>query len=130
MEIGMLPKELLTDFLAVALYLLVGVVFAVVPLILSSLIVKRSAGVRREETYESGMETIGSAWIQFTAAYYTYALIFLAFDVDVLYLFPVALAYGKYAVRDFLEVVLFVGILSLAIVYAWCKGVFEWERKR
>ncbi|MHC1745157.1 MAG: NADH-quinone oxidoreductase subunit A [Syntrophobacteraceae bacterium] len=126
----MLPKELMTDFLAVALYLLVGVVFAVVPLILSSLIVKRSKGARRDETYESGMQTIGSAWIQFTVAYYIYALIFLAFDVDVLYLFPVALAYGKYAIRDLVEVVIFVGILSLAIVYAWCKGVFEWEPKK
>lgn len=126
----MLPKELLTDFLAVALYLMVGIVFAVVPLIVSSLIVRRSTGRRREDTYESGMETIGSAWIQFTVAYYIYALIFLAFDVDVLYLFPVALAYGKYAIRDFVEVFIFVGILSLAIVYAWCKGVFEWERKK
>ena len=126
----MLPKELTTDFLAVALYLLVGVVFAVVPIIISSLIVKRSSGEKREETYESGMQTIGSAWIQFTAAYYIYALIFLAFDVDVLYLFPVALAYGKYAMRDLVEVVIFVGILSLAIVYAWRKGVFEWNPKQ
>lgn len=126
----MLPKELMTDFLAVALYLLVGVLFAIVPLIVSSLIVKRSKGVRRDETYESGMQTIGSAWIQFTVAYYIYALIFLAFDVDVLYLFPVALAYGKYPIRDLVEVVIFVGILSLAIVYAWCKGVFEWESKK
>ncbi|NTU49052.1 MAG: NAD(P)H-quinone oxidoreductase subunit 3 [Syntrophobacteraceae bacterium] len=126
----MLPKELMTDFLAIALFLLVGVVFAVVPIIISSLIVKRSAGARREETYESGMQTIGSAWIQFTVAYYIYALIFLAFDVDVLYLFPVALAYGKYALRDLVEVTIFVGILSLAIVYAWCKGVFEWETKQ
>lgn len=126
----MLPKELMTDFLSVALYLLVGIIFAVVPIILSSLIVKRSAGAQRAETYESGMQTIGSAWIQFTVAYYIYALIFLAFDVDVLYLFPVALAYGKYAMRDLVEVVIFVGILSLAIVYAWCKGVFEWNPKR
>jgi NAD(P)H-quinone oxidoreductase subunit 3 len=125
----MLPKELFTDFFAVALYLLVGIVFAVVPLILSTLIVRRSAGVQRAETYETGMQTIGSAWIQFTVAYYIYALIFLAFDVDVLYLFPVAIAYGKYAMRDFVEVVLFVGILSLAIVYAWRKGVFEWKPK-
>lgn len=125
----MLPKELLTDFLSVALYLLVGVIFAVTPIIVSSLIVKRSAGKMREETYESGMETIGSAWIQFTVAYYIYALIFLAFDVDVLYLFPVALAYGKYAIRDLVEVFIFVGILSLAIVYAWCKGVFEWKSR-
>jgi NADH-quinone oxidoreductase subunit A len=126
----MLPKELMTDFLAIAFFLLVGVVFAVIPIIISSLIVKRSAGAKREETYESGMQTIGSAWIQFSVAYYIYALIFLAFDVDVLYLFPVALAYGKYALRDLIEVGIFVGILSLAIVYAWCKGVFEWETKR
>jgi len=125
----MLPRELMTDFLAIALYLLVGVIFAVVPLIISRLIVRRSTGAQRDETYESGMQTIGSAWMQFTAAYYIYALISLAFDVDVLYLFPVALAYGKFAVRDFVEVVIFVGILSLAIVYAWRKGVFEWKVK-
>lgn len=126
----MLPKELLTDFLAIALFIAVGVVFAVVPLIISSLVARRSSGVTRDETYESGMETIGSAWIQFTAAYYIYALIFVAFDVDVLYLFPVAIAYGGYAIRDLVEVVIFVGILSLAIVYAWCKGVFEWQPKK
>lgn len=125
----MLPNELITDFLAVALYLTVGIVFAVTPIIISSLIVKRSAGLKREETYESGMQTIGSAWIQFSVAYYIYALIFLAFDVDVLYLFPVALAYGKYPIRDLVEVLIFVGILSLAIVYAWRKGVFEWKAK-
>ena len=125
----MLTRELTTDFLAVALYLLVGVIFAVVPLIISKLIVRRSEGARRDETYESGMQTIGSAWMQFTAVYYIYALIFLAFDVDVLYLFPVAMAYGKYAIRDFVEIVIFVGILSLAIVYAWRKGVFEWKVK-
>lgn len=126
----MLTEELLFDFMAVAFFLLVGVLFAVAPLILSSLIVKRSRGVQREETYESGMQTIGSAWIQFTVAYYIYALIFLAFDVDVLYLFPVAMVYGSYALRDIVGVLLFVGILSLAIVYAWCKGVFEWQSQR
>jgi NADH-quinone oxidoreductase subunit A len=119
----------MTDYLAVALYLVAGLVFAVMPIIVSRLVSRRSRGQYRAATYESGMETIGSAWIQFTVAYYIYALIFLAFDVDVLYLFPVALAYGKYAVRDLVEVVLFVGILSLAIVFAWRKGVFEWNRR-
>lgn len=125
----MISTTLMTDFLAVGLYLLTGLVFAVVPLILSKLIVKRSAGTLRDETYESGMLPAGSAWIQFTVAYYIYALIFLAFDVDVLYLFPVAIAYGKYAARDLVEVLIFVGILSLAIIYAWRKGVFEWNRR-
>ena len=125
----MISQKLMTDFLAVSLYLFAGLVFAIVPMIISRLIVRKSHGALREATYESGMETIGSAWIQFTVVYYIYALIFLAFDVDVLYLFPVALVYGKYAARDLIEVIVFVGILSLAIVYAWRKGVFEWKRK-
>ncbi len=125
----MISPKLMTDFLAVTLYLVAGLVFAVVPLIVSVLVARRGRGALREATYESGMETIGSAWIQFTVVYYIYALIFLAFDVDVLYLFPVALAYGKYGSRDLIEVIIFVGILSLAIVYAWRKGVFEWKRR-
>jgi NADH-quinone oxidoreductase subunit A len=57
-------------------------------------------------------------------------LIFLAFDVDVIFLFPVLLAFDQgYFWRDLVEIVIFVGILSLVIVYAWCRGVFEWKRK-
>ncbi len=51
-------------------------------------------------------------------------------DVDVLFLFPVLLAYGKgYVWRDFIEITMFIGILSLVIVYAWCRGVFTWKRR-
>lgn len=123
-------EQALHDFLYVAAFLLVGVLFAITPIIAAWLIGGRSEGVKRAETYESGMPTIGSAWVQFSVAYYIYALIFLAFDVDVLYLFPVALAYDKgFVVRDFIEVVIFISILSLAIVYAWRKGVFTWQKR-
>jgi NAD(P)H-quinone oxidoreductase subunit 3 len=126
-----MPKQALHDFLYVAVFLVVGVLFAISPIVLSWLIGGRSEGAKREETYESGMPTIGSAWVQFSVAYYIFALIFLAFDVDVLYLFPVALAYNKgFIIRDFIEIVIFIGILSLAIVYAWRKGVFNWQRRR
>ncbi len=125
----MIPLKPMNDFLAITLYLAAGLLFAVVPIIISMLIVKRGQGTQRAATYESGMETIGSAWIQFTVAYYIYALIFLAFDVDVLYLFPVGTVYGGYGARDLVEVLVFVGILSLAIVYAWRKGVFEWKSR-
>ena len=125
-----MTDQVLHDFLYVAVFLLVGVIFAVSPIIISWLIGGRSEGVKRSETYESGMPAIGSAWIQFSVAYYIYALIFLAFDVDVLYLFPVALAYDQgFLVRDFVEIVIFIGILSLAIVYAWRKGVFTWHKR-
>jgi NAD(P)H-quinone oxidoreductase subunit 3 len=126
-----MPEQVLKDFLYVGIFLLTGVLFAVAPIIVSRLIGGRSEGEKRSETYESGMPTIGSAWIQFSVSYYIFALIFLAFDVDVLYLFPVALAYNQgFVIRDFVAIVIFIGILSLAIVYAWRKGVFLWEKKR
>jgi NAD(P)H-quinone oxidoreductase subunit 3 len=100
-------------------------------MVVSWLIGGRSEGAKRAETYESGMPTIGSAWIQFSVAYYVFALIFLAFDVDVLFLFPVAVAYNQgFVIRDFLAIVLFIGILSLAIIYAWRKGVFTWQKRK
>ncbi|MGD8254075.1 MAG: NADH-quinone oxidoreductase subunit A [Syntrophobacterales bacterium] len=126
-----MTAQALHDFVYVAVFLLVGVLFAVSPIIISWLIGGRSVGVKRAETYESGMPAIGSAWIQFSVAYYIYALIFLAFDVDVLFLFPVAMAYDKgFLARDFIEIVIFISILSLAIVYAWRKGVFTWQKRR
>lgn len=124
-------SQALHDFLYVGVFLVAGGIFAVTPIIIGWLIGGRSAGVKRDETYESGMPTIGSAWMQFSVSYYIYALIFLAFDVDVLYLIPVALAYDKgFFIRDFIEIVIFIGMLSLAIVYAWRKGVFTWQKKR
>ncbi len=124
-------SQALLDFLYVGVFLVAGGIFAVTPIIIGWLIGGRSAGVKRAETYESGMPTIGSAWMQFSVSYYIYALIFLAFDVDVLYLIPVALAYDRgFFIRDFIEIVIFIGMLSLAIVYAWRKGVFTWQKKR
>ena len=79
------------------------------------------------------MDPIGDAWIRYSAAYYLYALVFVAFAVDVLYLIPVALVYNRVPgirIRDFVELLIFVGILSLVIVYAWKKGIFEWKRKQ
>ena len=80
---------------------------------------------------ECGVEPIGDAWIRYSAVYYLYALVFVAFAVDVLYLIPVALVYNRvFAWRDLVEVAMFVGTLSLVIIYAWKKGVFEWTRRK
>lgn len=121
-----MPPTLHIDYFFVLVFLLVSMGFAVVPIVLGHLISPRSMGLKKLVSYESGMEPIGQAWVKFGVAYYLFALIFLAFDVDVLYLFPVLLAYGSFPWRDLIEIFIFVGILSLAIVYAWCKGVFDW----
>ena len=122
--------QALSDFSFVLVYLVAAGLFAIGPLIIAKLIAPRSFGTARDAIYECGMPTIGSAWIQVAVIYYLFALLFLAFDVDVLFLLPVLLAYGKgYVWRDFIEVTIFIGILSLVIIYAWNRGVFSWKRK-
>jgi NADH:ubiquinone oxidoreductase subunit 3 (subunit A) len=123
--------QALSDFSFVLVYLVAAALFAMGPLIIAYLVAPRSHGAAKDAIYECGMPTIGSAWIQVAVIYYLFALLFLAFDVDVLFLFPVLLAYGKgYVWRDFIEVTIFIGILGLVIVYAWCRGVFSWKRRQ
>jgi len=121
------------DLIYVAAFCLGGLVFAVGPFIVVHLLAARKTRNCANKTgqyIECGMEPIGDAWIRYSAVYYLYALVFVAFAVDVLYLIPVALVYNRqFVIRDFVELVMFVGILSLVIVYAWKKGVLEWKRR-
>ncbi|MCC5877308.1 MAG: NADH-quinone oxidoreductase subunit A [Candidatus Sumerlaeia bacterium] len=106
--------------------LLAGVFLGLGPVLVPLLIAPHSRGEKTEETYECGMETIGSAWIRFDLAFYLFALIFLAFSVAALYLFPVAVVYNSdaYIWRDLIAVTLFLLIMSSPLVYAWRMGVF------
>ena len=128
-----MSDELLIQFLYVITFLLGGFLSAFAPFIISYLIApKRIKTAKSEEIYECGIEPFGEMWnFRYGAAYYLYALIFLAFDVDVLYLFPVAAAFDMVnGARGLIELFIFIAVLSLAIVYAWVKGVFKWEQKR
>jgi NADH-quinone oxidoreductase subunit A len=130
-----MDQQILTNIIYVTIFLIGALLFGFGPIIIVKLLSPsastRNIADKTGQFIECGMEPIGSAWIRFGIIYYLYALIFLAFDVDVLFLFPVAVAYNspEFVVRDFVEVLIFVGILSLAIVYAWVKGVFKWEQK-
>lgn len=124
------------DVLWVAAFTLGGLSFALGPIAIVYLLMPnktRQIDNKSLQSIECGMDPIGDPWIRYGVVFYLYALIFLAFDVDVLFLFPVAVAYNDpvfaSSIRDFVEIILFVGILSLAVVYAWIKGVFKWERK-
>ena len=118
----------LGDFLFVFIFFLVGLALPVVMFIVEFLLGPKMLGGKRDMTYESGVAPIKTAWLQFGASYYLFALIFLAFDVDVLYLFPVLLSYQKGTnYFELIELFIFLLILTLAIVYAWRKGVFKWK---
>jgi NADH:ubiquinone oxidoreductase subunit 3 (subunit A) len=131
-----LDQQTLTNIIYVAIFLIGALLFGFGPIIIVKLLSPsshtRNISNKTGQFIECGMDPIGSAWIRFGIVYYLYALIFLAFDVDVLFLFPVAVAYNnpEFVIRDLVEVLIFVGILSLAVVYAWVKGVFNWELKK
>jgi len=124
-----------TDLIYIVAFALGGLAFALGPFVVVHLLAARKTrnyANKTEQMIECGMDPIGDAWIRYSAVYYLYALIFVAFAVDVLFLIPVALVYDRipeFGIRDFVEVVIFVGILSLVIVYSWKKGLFEWTRK-
>ncbi len=122
------------DLIYLAAFCLGGLGFALGPLLVVYLLAARKTRQTANKTgqpIECGMEPIGDAWIRYSAVYYLYALVFVAFAVDVLYLIPVALVYNeKFAIRDFVEMSIFVAILSLVIVYAWKKGIFRWNPRK
>ncbi len=131
-----MDQQTLTNIIYVFIFLLGALAFGVGPILIVKLLSPsshtRNISNKTGQFIECGIEPIGSAWIRFGIVYYLYALIFLAFDVDVLFLFPVAVAYNspEFVIRDLVEVFIFVGILSLAVVYAWVKGVFKWDQKK
>jgi len=81
----------------------------------------------KNTTYESGVETIGDTWVQFRAQYYLIGLIFLIFDVEVIFLFPIALAYGQLSLFSVVAAITFVLILLLGLFLEWRKGALEWS---
>lgn len=122
------------DLIYIFAFLLGGLAFAMGPFVAVHLLSARTTRQSDHKTgqfIECGMEPIGDAWIRYSAVYYLYALVFVAFAVDVLFLIPVALVYDRqFPVRDLVELVLFVGVLSLVIIYAWKKGIFEWYPRK
>jgi len=116
--------------LAIILFLLAAVVFAAGPLIASVFLSPKARGGNLSIPYECGMPPHGESWIRFGVSYYLYGILFLAFEVDVLYLFPFAVYYplseGWVA---FWEVFIFIFVLTAAILYFFKKGVFSWPRR-
>ena len=77
-------------------------------------------------TYESGETPIGSAWVQYPLAFYIFALLFVAFDVDIVFILSWAVIFRQLSWFGFVEIVFFIGVLALGLVYAWRKGVIRW----
>jgi NADH-quinone oxidoreductase subunit A len=117
---------LLDEFAFIGVLLVVATTFTAIALIAAWLIRPKRPNPIKADTYECGMETVGTSWVQFRVQYYIYALVFVVFDVEAVFLFPVAVAFNQLALYMVLEMVLFIVILAGALVYVWKKGVLEW----
>ncbi|MDR1578548.1 MAG: NADH-quinone oxidoreductase subunit A [Deltaproteobacteria bacterium] len=117
--------------LAIIVFLVAAAIFACSPLVIAALIAPRNKGGDYRMPYECGIRPLGRAWDHYGFNYHIYALIFLAFDVDVLYLFPIAVCYRSIpGWLPFAEVSFFLFFVLLAFVYFQAKGVFAWPRRK
>lgn len=113
-------------------WLFIGIIFVLAPifpigaLLIPQIIAPRKPDPLKNQTYECGIETVGESWVQFKAQYYIFALIFLVFDVELVFLFPWAVAYHQLPKFAVIEGILFILILVAGLLYAWRKGVLEW----
>jgi NADH:ubiquinone oxidoreductase subunit 3 (subunit A) len=117
---------MLNGWLFIGIFLLLAPVFPGAAILITQLIAPRKSNPLKTETYECGMETVGESWVQMKAQYYIYALIFLVFDVEIVFLYPWAVAYNQLPLFAVFEGVLFILILVAGLLYAWRKGMLEW----
>jgi NADH-quinone oxidoreductase subunit A len=103
-----------------------GVLFAGGGILLSNLLAKTSANLQKGLPYECGIDTIGTSFIQFQVGYYLFALIFLIFDVELVFMYPWAVVVKQIGILAFVEILLFMFILFLGFLYAWKKGALKW----
>ena len=108
-------------------FLLVGILLAVILVSLPRWLAPREPSALKSSTYECGEQPIGRPWIRFRIAYYIFALIFVIFDVEAVFLFPWAIIMRKLGVFGLAEMAVFLGVLALGLAYAWRKGVLEWQ---
>jgi NADH-quinone oxidoreductase subunit A len=120
--------NMLNEFSVVLVFLFVGVIFVAAGIFVAALIRPSRPNPRKNSTYESGEEPIGSPWIQFNNRFYIIALAFIIFDVELVMLFPWAVAFKELGWFAFWGMIVFAAILALGLAYDWAKGLLDWEK--
>jgi NADH:ubiquinone oxidoreductase subunit 3 (subunit A) len=116
----------MSQWIYIGLFLIVGLIIPVGAITVAWILGPKKANPIKMSTYECGIETVGDSWVQFKAQYYIYALVFLVFDVETVFLFPWAVKLGQLGLFAVLEGIVFILILIAGLVYTWRKGMLEW----
>ncbi len=116
-----------SNYLFLAVFLVVAILFPLVPIGIARLVAPRKPSPKKLDIYECGLESKGDAWVQFKVQYYIYALVFVIFDVETIFLYPWAVSFHRLGLFAFVEMIIFLAILAAGLVYAWKKGVLDWK---
>ena len=113
-------------YLYAAILFAAGFGFVMVTMVVSNILAPRTRTKEKLQTYESGETPIGSAWVQYPLGFYIFALLFVAFDVDIVFIIAWAVIFKQLSFFGFFEILFFILVLALGLVYAWRKGVIRW----
>ena len=117
---------MLDDYAIIGIFLILGIGFVLFAFFAAKLLRPHRPSKIKQQNYECGETPIGSSWIQYNVGYYIFALIFVIFDVEVVFLFPWAVAFKKLGLFALVEMFIFLAILIFGLVYAWRKGALKW----
>jgi NADH-quinone oxidoreductase subunit A len=122
-----LLSEYLTRYFPILLFVLVALAFGVATLFLSYLVQPKYPEPEKLSTYECGSEPFSDARMPFPVRYYIFAMLFVIFDIEVIFLYPWAVVFTKIELIGLIEMLVFIGLFLVAYVYAWRKGALEWD---
>ena len=128
MDTALPTSGMLTSYAGVLAFIVVALGFLVVNLIVWKVLRPSRFSEEKLTTYECGENPTGSAWVQFNIRFYVFALIFIIFDVESVFLLPWAVVFREMGMLAFVEGLVFIGILLVALAYVWRKGDLEWVR--
>lgn len=117
----------LTEYLPVLLFILIGIVMGVAPLVLGYFLGPQKPDPEKNSAYECGFPAFDDARMQFDVRYYLVAILFILFDLEIAFLFPWAVVLDQIGLAGFLAMMVFLAILVVGFVYEWKKGALEWE---
>jgi NADH-quinone oxidoreductase subunit A len=116
----------MNPWILIGLFFVVGLIVPIAAIVTAGILGPKKPNPVKATTYECGIETVGDSWVQFKAQYYIFALVFLIFDVETVFLFPWAVKLGHVGLFAVIEGIIFIVILIAGLVYTWRKGMLEW----
>lgn len=127
MSMGVVDLEYINNYVIVAIFLVIAILLPIVALSLGSLLRPHKPTVEKQVTYESGNVPVGEAQVRYNIRYYLFALMFVIFDIEIIFLYPWAVAYESLELFALIEMLIFISLLLVGLLYAWKKKVLQWN---